>query len=129
MTGRPISPETFALLRRLRVQYCTRPAIFRDLLLLTAWADQYTSAANGTEIGDSGSPVGPWELTTQQAARMAGVTPRAIRRAISEGRLQATKRAGAWFVDMASFTTYRSHTRPAAPMGRCVADVDGAAGQ
>lgn len=129
MTGRPITPETFTLLRRLRIQYRSRPAIFRDLLLLTAWADQYTGTANGTEIGDTGSPVGPWELTTEQAAELAGVRPRAIRRAISEGRLQATKRAGVWFVDMASLAAYRGHTRPAAPLGRCAADVDGAAGR
>ena len=44
------------------------------------------------------------ELSLAEAAVQLGKTPRQVRYLIKQGRLRATKRAGAWLVDSADLT-------------------------
>jgi excisionase family DNA binding protein len=75
------------------------------------------SAAYRAGSGISTSPAEPPEpaprsdgrLTTRQAATQLGVTPRAITKAINEGRLRAEWFAGRWLIDAATAARYRAN--------------------
>ncbi|MBA2470048.1 MAG: helix-turn-helix domain-containing protein, partial [Chloroflexia bacterium] len=59
--------------------------------------------------GLSGAP-DTWPLSALDAARVAGVSERTIRRAIARGDLPATKHAGVYRIDRDDLARYRSHS-------------------
>src|ERR1022692_268697 len=99
-----ISPRVLALLadparlRRLRVAYRADPEIYPELVALSA---VILGAAVGTRIAVGVAAGHAGTMTTAEAAERLAVKPRAIRRAIAEGRLSGTKRAGIWIVEAA----------------------------
>lgn len=99
-----VCDETLALLRRLRVQYRDRPAIYRDLVWLTG-------IASDTELA-SGNPSGAGlTLSVQEAADRTGLHPVTIRRACREQRLHGVKHNGVWLItraDLAEWTARRA---------------------
>lgn len=102
-----VCDETLALLRRLRVEYRRRPVIYRDLLWLTGIA----GSASGTELDHEGTPPPGLILSAQEAADLAGLTPRTIRRACREKRLTATKHGRDWTIsrsDLAEWLARRA---------------------
>lgn len=56
----------------------------------------------------------PAELTTNDLARLAGVTPSFIRLVISEGKLRATKRGRDWLVSRYEAQRWLEQRRDAA---------------
>lgn len=86
-----VCDETLRLLRRLRIQYRDRPAVYRDLLWLTG-------TASGTELAYGNQPRAGLTLSAQEAADLAGLKPRTIRRACREKRLTATKTGRDWTI-------------------------------
>ena len=112
MEGRAICARTVALLashtdlRRLRIAYRSDPQVYQDLLLLSVIA--LAGTANGTEIAVTDTPNRSSEMTTAEAATAAGVQERTIRRAITEHRITATKRAGRWWITPEALATYRT---------------------
>ncbi|MDT0201348.1 helix-turn-helix domain-containing protein [Nocardioides sp. AE5] len=89
--------EGHAGLTSLRVRVRgTDPEISRQLVEIRAAAMAWRGSATGTEDDTKPEPVtdsGQW-LSTGQAAQLAGVTGRAIRKAINEQRLPATEAGG-----------------------------------
>lgn len=54
------------------------------------------------------APRSDGRLTTRQVATQRGVTPRAVTKAINEGRLRAEWFAGRWLIDAATAARYRA---------------------
>lgn len=50
----------------------------------------------------------PTGYSTADAAARLGITPRAVRKAVSEGRLEATEFVGRYFIDPAAIDNYGS---------------------
>jgi excisionase family DNA binding protein len=67
-------------------------------------------SAHGTFRTEPPEPVtrSDGRLTTRQAASLLGVTPRAVRKAITEDRLPAERVAGRWLIDAESAARYRA---------------------
>lgn len=105
-----VSEETLLLLRRLRIQYRERPAIFRDLITITHIVDPPTSRADATKFGDPGHGPAALDLTPSEVAAQLGVTPDTIRKACRDGRLKATKPAGSreWHITPDAYVEYLS---------------------
>lgn len=86
--------ERYADLTRLRVRVRgTDPQISRALEELRVVGLTWLGSATGTDVETKPEPAtesSQW-LSTGQAADLAGVTSRAIRKAIEENRLQATR--------------------------------------
>ena len=82
----------------------------------TIYSEQLASSGNGTpELPDDGDPVTLSEkLTTRQAAAMAGVSERAIRRAFQEGRLLGRRYGKALVFGKEDVDEYRARRRNAA---------------
>jgi excisionase family DNA binding protein len=93
---RPVTPDTMALLRRLRVQYRHRPTIYRDLVTLTELGGATFTAETST-------------LTAQQAADLTGLHPVTIRRACREKRLTATRHGRDWHITRAHLAEWMLH--------------------
>lgn len=116
MTERAISARTVALLashadlRRLRIAYRSDPELYNDLLLLSvvALANQ-TGRADTTEIAIRQPLEQQSNMTTNQVAQHLGLTADAVRRAVREGRLTATKHGDRWMVTPTDFATYRAN--------------------
>lgn len=53
--------------------------------------------------GESPQPRARW-ITTDEASRHFGITPRAVRKRIATGRLAARREAGRWFIDTKELT-------------------------
>lgn len=71
---------------------------------------QWRSAATGTDNASSAEPPASsaaW-LTTTQAAGLLGITDRAVRKAIGERRLDATRVGNAWQVSRESVEHFRA---------------------
>lgn len=87
--------------RRARVRYRAHP-LYRELLHLhkAALIWRATTDAHVSSIDTATPPAGPSPvmLTTDQAARLVGITPHGIRDAIRTGRLPGIKAAGRWWV-------------------------------
>jgi excisionase family DNA binding protein len=69
-----------------------------------------SGSANGTfraELAES-VPVSGEPLTTQAAGDLLGMTARAVRKAISEGRLAARQSGRAWLIDPENVALYRA---------------------
>ncbi len=118
LPGEPrISARTAAVLardpalRRLRIRYRADSTVYRDLLNLAVIGLAYeagraNATGNATGIAIEAPAAEHCTMTTSQAAAVTGVTPNAIRRAISEGRISARRRGGRWLVDAASAARY-----------------------
>lgn len=91
-----VSAETLALLRRLRVQYRDRPAVYRDLVRLSALA--LSGRASATELACENPHESGSTLTTQEAADLTGLRPDTIRRACRDKRLPAVKDGRDWHI-------------------------------
>ena len=59
----------------------------------------------------------PAILSVTDAARLAGVTDRHMRRLIADGVIQATRVGRAWLVDRASVAAWRRHPTMGRPAG------------
>ncbi|MET9067253.1 helix-turn-helix domain-containing protein [Streptosporangium sandarakinum] len=109
-----IHPRTVAILaahvnlRRLRVAYRLDPEVYADLFALSkiALAAQ-VGDANVTEIAIRPGFEQSSNMTTEQAAQHLGITANAVRRALREGRLTATKHAGRWWITAEDLAAYR----------------------
>ncbi|MFD8563898.1 helix-turn-helix domain-containing protein [Streptosporangium canum] len=111
-----VSARTVALLathtdlRRLRIAYRSDPQVYADLLLISvvALAEQ-TGRADATEIAIQAPFEQQSNMTTSQVAHHLGITADAVRRAVREGRLTATKHGDRWMVTPTDLATYRAH--------------------
>ncbi len=85
----------------------TDPEVSNVLLALHEAARRWHSSVTGTKSAPPPEPAGSsnWVSTTSAAAR-SGVTDRAIRRAISEGRLDAIRSEGRWRISTSALTDY-----------------------
>lgn len=102
--------ERYADLTSLRVRVRgTDPAISRELEEIRYAAMSWRSSVSGTEAAVAPEPVtsSGW-LTTTQAAGLVGVTDRAIRKAIAEGRLISTEVNGRHRVSREDLEHYRA---------------------
>jgi len=65
------------------------------------WRTRCTSAPSapgGSSLDENGLAAEPQTMSTSEAAEHLGITPRAIRLAIAEGRLPATRTAHGWVI-------------------------------
>jgi excisionase family DNA binding protein len=85
------------------------PEVDAALMALAIAALRWRSSATGTE--DAPTPEPPasssW-LTTTQAAGLAGVTDRAVRKAIAAGQLDATNVGGRYRISRENLEQYRA---------------------
>ncbi len=108
-------PEAVALLN-----YCDMGSYLREHRGVNAYLDRaiaklrlvsaaYRSTGHGTASAEPQEPAkrSDGRLTTRQAADLLGVTPRAITKAINEGRLPAKRFAGRWLIDPGCVGTTR----------------------
>lgn len=72
---------------------------------------RWAESARGTNVVPQQEPVRPSTQTvsTTTAAAILGITDRAVRKAITEGRLTATAVDGRWRIDRAELETYRAN--------------------
>jgi len=89
-----VSDDTLRLLRHLRIRYRENPAVYADLLWLSALA--LSRSASATELAYENTHASGSTLSTQEAAALAGLKPVTIRRACAEQRLTATKDGRDW---------------------------------
>ncbi|WP_433240294.1 helix-turn-helix domain-containing protein [Actinomadura nitritigenes] len=111
MTGASrFSEETFRLLRRWRIEYRNRPAVYRDLLVIAYLVEEIGCADTTGFAGQCSDPGSSSEMTPSQVAARLGVTPEAVRKACRTGRLKAVKPAGAreWRISAAAYVEYRN---------------------
>ncbi|MGW0456045.1 helix-turn-helix domain-containing protein [Gordonia sputi] len=80
------------------------------LMALRLAALEWRSAATGTETTASAEPPAISEawVTTTQAAGMLGISDRAIRKAIAENRIPATRVGNAWRIAREDLEHYRA---------------------
>jgi excisionase family DNA binding protein len=93
--------ERFADLRALRIRHRgADPEVDAVLVALgvaaAAWREQHTGTANGTTVADVAEPAPSSSVTTAEAGQLLGIGPRAVRRAIAEGRLRAERHGDVW---------------------------------
>ena len=93
---------TPALLRRARVAHRGNPALYGELLTVSAVV---LGAATGTQVAIRAAAAEAGFMTVTETSAAVGLKPRAIRRACAEGRLPAIKRGPLWFVDPAGLAT------------------------
>lgn len=102
--------ETRAGVRRLRVQLRgldpEASAVLEDIRYAAlAWH----GSAVGTDVYESPEPQPKSELVTpSQAADLIGITVRAIRKALTEGRLSGNKVGGVWQIRREDVEHYRA---------------------
>ena len=72
---------------------------------------RWAESGRGTNVVPQQEPVRPSTQTvsTTAAAAILGITDRAVRKAITEGRLTATAVDGRWRIDRAELETYRAN--------------------
>ena len=111
--------EAVALLRYgdlsgyLRQHRGVNPHLDRAVAKLTLVSAAFRSGAGsalGTFRTEPPEPVtrSDGRLTTGQAASLLDVTPRAVRKAIAEGRLPAERSGSRWLIDADNVTLYRA---------------------
>jgi len=102
--------EHYAKLRDLRVRVRgTDPHISKQLEQIRAAAMAWRSSATGTEqdVQPELGPQSEW-LSTREAADMLRITERGARKAIADGRLNATQVAGRWRISREDLEHYRA---------------------
>ena len=103
--------ERYAALTSLRVRVRgTDPAISKQLEEIRAAAMAWRGSATGTTDDTEPEPAtesSQW-LSTGEAADLAGVTDRAIRKAIAEDRLPATEVGGRYRISREDLEHYRA---------------------
>ncbi|MGV9600795.1 helix-turn-helix domain-containing protein [Streptosporangium sandarakinum] len=117
VSGHPapaIHPRTVAILaehldfRRLRIAYRADPEVYADLVTLTVLAlAARTGRADATEMVIRTPIEQHSNMTTNQVAQHLGITADAVRRAVREGRLTATKHGAQWVVTPEDLAAYR----------------------
>jgi hypothetical protein len=118
MSGVGISPRTAQIvsdaLMRARRQYRADPCIYSELLNVEA-AVLANSNSNkfGIEPGVGiRAPMGDNEgMSVTEAAERCGMTPQALRRAITSGRLKGTKSGGIWLVGARELAKFQMSRR------------------
>lgn len=101
--------ERHADLGKLRAEHRGADAeISAVLVALGVAAATWRGAATGTTDAATPEPDSPSELSTSQAAGLAEVSPRAIRRAIAEGRLPARRAGQRWVLSREDVEHYRA---------------------
>lgn len=102
--------EHYANLTALRVRVRgTDPEISKELEEIREAALHWRSSATGTERDTKPELAAESEwLSTGQAADLAGVTSRAIRKAIADGRLQANVIGGLYRISREDLEHYRA---------------------
>lgn len=111
-------PEAVALLNYcdmgayLREHRGTNPHLDRAIAKLRLVSLAYRGTGHGTFPAEPQEPAkrSDGRLTTRQAADLLGVTPRAVTKAINEGRLPAKRFAGRWLIDPDRVDTARTET-------------------
>ena len=79
------------------------------LLALRIAALKWRSSATGTEQATVAEPAASSQwLSTEQAAGLLGITPRAVRKAIAQQRLGATQVGRSWRVSREDIEQYRA---------------------
>ena len=74
------------------------------------WRERNVGTGHGTRAADTPAQPAPspnW-LTTTAAARSLGIGTRAVRKAISAGRLRATWAGGCWWINAEDFEHFRA---------------------
>jgi len=84
------------------------PELDAALIALHLVALQWRTSAVGTAEDVRPEPAAAWLSTTEAAARV-GVTSRAIRRAIAEKRLAATRVGRSWRISRTDLEHYRAN--------------------
>jgi excisionase family DNA binding protein len=91
--------------------------VARDLLVMALGAQAWLSSGRtGTQVADlpepaAGSEQAETRLSATQAGTLLGITSRAIRKAISEGRLHATRDGREHRIDRTDIELYRTGRR------------------
>jgi len=94
-------------LRHLRIAFRDDSQVYPALLALAELAVSYESGSGaGTGIDIETAPDNDSRVTVLQAARRAGVTARAIIKAIDDGRLDAYKVGPIWQISERSLARY-----------------------
>ncbi len=85
------------------------PEVDAVLMALHVAALRWRGSATGTERAPTAelAPVSEW-LSTTEAGELLGITSRGVRKAIGEGRLEATEVAGRWRVSREAVEHYRA---------------------
>jgi excisionase family DNA binding protein len=105
--------ERYADLRALRIRHRgADPEVDAVLVALAvaaaAWREQRAGTASGTAVDEGAEPAASSQLTTAEAGDLLGVGARAVRRAISEGRLPAERHGDVWRIDREDVEHYRA---------------------
>jgi excisionase family DNA binding protein len=101
--------EQHAGLNRFRIEIRGRdPELDAVLLDLRLAALAWRTSATGTKEDVRPEPAASWLSTTEAAARV-GVTSRAIRRAIAEQRITATRVGRSWRIARTDHEHYRAN--------------------
>lgn len=102
----------YAGLKAFRAKH-PEPGELSDALTAIAIVANWESSPNGTKPAEQTEPqTESKQLTTQQAATKAQITPRAIRKAITEGRLPAEQIGNTWHINPHDLKTFmNSKTR------------------
>jgi hypothetical protein len=94
-------------IRRLRIAFRDDAQIYPVLLALEELASGYENGSGvGTELAIANGTAEDNRVTVLQAARKAGVTARAIIKAIDSGRLDAHKTGPIWQITERSLARY-----------------------
>jgi excisionase family DNA binding protein len=112
-------PEAVALLRYggldayHRQNRGAHPHLDRAIAKLRLASAAFRSAAGsatGTSPAEPPEPVPPSgkRLTSREVATLLGVTPRAVTKAITDGRLPAERSSSRWLIDADNVTLYRA---------------------
>jgi excisionase family DNA binding protein len=106
LTGRLAHKISLAVNLKPARQASMDPEVRNTLIGIELLARQYSGSAIGTSRQTDGEPKEELLLTTTQAAEIAGVTGRAIRKAIAENRLEAQMTGSNYLIRRASLRAY-----------------------
>jgi excisionase family DNA binding protein len=105
--------ERFADLRAIRTAHRGADpevdAVLVALALAAAtWRNAHAGSVRGTDLARTAEPVASSLLTTAEAGHLLGLGPRAVRKAVAEGRLQAVKHGDAWQIEREDVEHFRA---------------------
>lgn len=101
--------ERHAGIAQLRAEHRGRDAEVSAVLVgVGVAAAKWRASATGTADAKRPESDAPSEMSTRQASDLVGVTERAIRQAIAEGRLTATRVGSRWVLTREDVEQYRA---------------------
>lgn len=90
-------------LRRLKVQYRSDPHVYAALCAVDG---ALASSSERTKIAPQPATPHAGLMTSQQFAKLAGLTVRAVQKACQQGRIRAIRVSGIWLIDAAELARW-----------------------